>query len=135
MNEEFVDNIITNLNIIGILKINEKLCIRKGHLQIDASSNFQSIRRWCFRDSREINIIYINKLLNDITLLFGKVKEYPKDECLWIISRILTELDKIEEGIGNIKKTYFNDPYMIAVYDNVFLKFKQLTCIGKELIN
>ena len=41
LNDEYIDNIITNLKIIGLVKIDEKLSIRKGHLSLDNSSNFQ----------------------------------------------------------------------------------------------
>lgn len=32
VNEDFIDNIITNLKIISLIQINDKLSIRKGHL-------------------------------------------------------------------------------------------------------
>ena len=59
-------------------------------------------------------------------MLFTKIKEYSSDDSTWIISRILMEIDKSEPGFNNLKKTYINDPHMIAVYENVSLKFKQL---------
>jgi len=134
MNEEFIDNIIINLNIIGIIKVNEKLCIRKGHLQIDISSNFQSIRRWFFRDSRDIIIIYLNKLMTDITSLFKKINDYPREEGLWVISRILVELDNTEGGFNNLKKTYSTDPYMVFTFENMSLKFRQIAQLYRTSI-
>jgi hypothetical protein len=73
MNEEFIDNLITNLKIISMIQINEKLCIRKGHLQIDTSSNFQFVKRWFFRDSRDMVLIYLRDLIRNITILFSKI--------------------------------------------------------------
>ena len=72
MNEESIDNIITNLKIISLAKVDEKLSIRKGHLQIDNSSNFQFIKRWFFRDSRSFILLYLKDLIRNISSLFDK---------------------------------------------------------------
>ena len=53
--EENIDNIITNLKIISMVQVNEKLSIHKGHLQIDKIF-FQSIIRWINKSSRDIII-------------------------------------------------------------------------------
>jgi hypothetical protein len=133
MNEEFIDTIITNLKIISMVQVNEKLCIRKGHLQIDNSSNFQFFKRWLFRDSRDIVLVYLRDLIRNITILFNKVNEYSKSESLWILSRILAELDSAILGMGNLKTTYTEDPYMVVTFDNLINKFKELTQKGRSL--
>ena len=66
VNDDFIDSIITNLKIINVIQINEKLCIRKGHLQIDKDSNIQHIKRWVNRDSRETTINFIKELIKNI---------------------------------------------------------------------
>jgi len=134
MNEEFIDNLITNLKIISMIQINEKLCIRKGHLQIDTSSNFQFVKRWFFRDSRDMVLIYLRDLIRNITILFSKINEYSKDESLWILSRTLSELESSILGLGNLKTTYADDPYMMVTFDNLINKFKELTQKGRTLI-
>jgi hypothetical protein len=63
MNEDFIDSIITNLKIISIIQINEKLGIRKGHLVIDRDSNIQPIKRWFNRDSRDLVLNFIKDLI------------------------------------------------------------------------
>ena len=134
MNEETIDIIITNLKVISQLKLNEKLCIRKGHLFIDNSSNFQFIKRWFFRDSRDIILMYIRDLVRNIAYIFEKIKEYSKSDCKWILTRILTELEDSEHGLLNLKKTYSLDPYMIATIENVILKFRELLSIGRNML-
>jgi len=133
MNEEFIDAIITNLKIISMVQVNEKLCIRKGHLQIDNSSNFQFFKRWFFRDSRDIVLVYLRDLIRNITILFNKMNEYKKNDALWITSRVLSELESSILGMSNLKTTYTDDPYMVVTFDNLINKFKELTQKGRSL--
>ena len=79
VNEEFIDSIITNLKIISIVQINEKLGVRKGHLIIDRDSNIQCLKRWFNRDSRDIVLNYIKDLLKNISTAFNKIKNLEND--------------------------------------------------------
>ena len=76
MENELVDYILTNLKIINLVKINEKLSIYKGHLQIDYQP-LQFIKRWLNRDSRQSLIVFLNDLIKKIDYLF---KNLQKDE-------------------------------------------------------
>ena len=114
LSEEFIDSIITNLKILSIVQINEKLCIHKGHLQIDRDNGLQSIKRWFYRDSRDVVLNFIKELIRNINYLFTKVKSLEKDEQKWIITRILSEMDNIENGLNNLKTTYSIDPVTIV---------------------
>ena len=134
MNEENIDAIITDLKIIGILQPNEKLNIRNGHLHIDRSSNFQFIKRWFYCDSRFIINVYIKELVKKILSVYNKIKEYPKTDTVWILERILTELENANIGLNNLKLTYSNDPYMIATIENTLLKFKELCQKGRTMV-
>jgi hypothetical protein len=125
INEEFIDSIITNLKIISILQINEKLGIRKGHLVIDRDSNIQSIKRWFNRDSRDIILNYIKDLVKNISTAFNKIKTLPHEDYTWNLSRILIEMDSIETGLNNLKTTYSDDPVTIAQIDNIIIKCRE----------
>ena len=129
MNEESIDNIITNLKIISLVKVDEKLSIRKGHLQIDTSSNIQFLKRWFFRDSRDFILLFIKDLIRNISSLFDKITSY-KDN-LWILTRILTEMDNAKSGLLNLKTTYLTDPIMVVKFENVNTKFLELIEHGK----
>ena len=87
MNDEHIDNIITNLKIISKVKVDEKLCIRKGHLQIDNSSNFQFLKRWYYRDSRDFILLFIKDLIRSISGVFEK--KYN----VWAITGVLDEME------------------------------------------
>ena len=133
MNEETIDLIITNIKIISQLNPNDKLCIRKGHLYIDTSSNFQFIKRWFNCDSREIILIYIRNLIKNIRFILENFNEL-NDDRLWVLTRILTELDNAEAGFVNLKRTYSLDPYMIANIENISFKFKELSKFGRSYL-
>ena len=135
LSEEFIDSIITNLKILSIVQINEKLCIHKGHLQIDRDTGLQSIKRWFYRDSRDLILNFIKELIRNINYLFTKVKSLEKDEQKWIITRILTEMDNIENGLNNLKTTYSIDPVTIVNIENITIKIKEYSSRGKKLIN
>jgi hypothetical protein len=122
INEESLHFIITNLKIIGMLKIDEKLCIRKGHLQIDRFSHLQSFKRWLYRDSRDFIILFIKELVKNIsTLQFEKYTDH-----VLIINKITTELEQAKIGLVNLKKTYSYDPIMFAMLENMHNTFCEI---------
>ena len=133
LNEEFIDSIITNLKIISIIQINEKLCITKGHLQIDKDSTLQGVKRWFNRDSREVVLNFIKELLKNINYLFNKVKTLDKDEQTWIVGRVLYEMESIENGLNNLKTTYSFDPVTIVTIENIIIKIKEYSLRGKRI--
>ena len=131
MNEEFIDNIITNLKILSIIEINDKLGVRKGHLSIDNGS-LQFIRRWFYRDSRDVIKIFIRDLVKNITIVFSKINSY--EDSGWVLARILTELENIEKGLINLKTTYSDDQVMIVSIENFIIKFKELSIKGRSIV-
>ena len=131
MNEEFIDNIITNLKILSIIEINDKLGVRKGHLSID-NGRLQFIRRWFYRDSRDVIKIFIRDLVKNITIVFSKINSY--EDSGWVLARILTELENIEKGLINLKTTYSDDQVMIVSIENFIIKFKELSIKGRSIV-
>ena len=134
LNEEFIDSIVTNLKIISIIQINEKLCIHKGHLQIDRDSTIQPLKRWFNRDSREVILNFIKELIKNINSLFNKVKTLDKDEQIWIVGRILIEMDSTENGLNNLKTTYSFDPVTTVTIENIIIKLKEYSQRGRKLL-
>ncbi len=125
-NEDHINSIITNLKIIGMLKVDEKLCIRKNHLQIDKFSHLQSIKRWFYRDSRDFIIMFIKDLIKNIKLL--KFENYST----WTINLLLSEMEQAKTGLLNLKKTYSDDPIMFVTLENIHNTFCELT--SKKII-
>jgi hypothetical protein len=134
INDDFVDSVITNLKILNVIQINEKLCIRKGHLQIDRDSNVQFVKRWVNRDSREVTMNFIKELLKNINTIFNKTKTISDEYSIWILSRILIEMDTLDNGLNNLKTTYSADPVTTVVIDNFIIKLKELSKNGRKLL-
>lgn len=126
INEDYVDNIITNLKVISFVQVNDKLNIRKGHLQIDKESNMRSIYRWINRDSRDIVLKYIKDIIRNIYLTVNKLKNNLNEESIWILTRIQTEFKKTELGLNNLKVTYSDDPVVMVTIDNIITKINEI---------
>ena len=122
-NIDNLDNIITNLKIISMVQVNEKLSIHKGHLQIDKIL-FQSIIRWINKSSRDIIIIYLKDLIKNINVLIIKLKKYPNFK--WLLTKIFTEMDKSKLGLLNLQTTYATDPITVVKFENIITKFNEL---------
>ena len=136
MNEDFIDHTITNLKIIGMIQINDKLSIRKGHLQLDKESSIQFLKRWINRDSRDYSIIYIKDVVRNLNILVNKIKltnYYTKDEITWILNRILNEMEKVNIGLNNLKTTYIDDPAITVTIDNINTKLIEINNSIREI--
>lgn len=111
--EELVDNIITNLKILSLVNKDDKLCIRKGHLQIDKVSYFRFIKRYYNNDSRYSTIDFLKNIIKSMKGIKEMKELIPEDF-----------LNKIEFGINNLQVSYSSDPVMIAILDNLLNKLK-----------
>ena len=107
------DSIITNLKIISLLKINEKLGVHEGHLCINNSSNIQFLRRWFNRDSRKIVIKFIKDLIKDICNLQN-------------ITIVKNELEQSLAGLENLKITYSHDLVTVVNLELISMKINVL---------
>jgi len=127
MEIEFIDYILTNLKIISLVQINEKISIYRGHLQIDYKP-LQFIKRWFNNDSRESLINFLNDLLKKIIYLFENDLDKKN------IYTVLNEMDKILNGLNNLKITYSDDPITIVKLDTIYIRFKTLSISGRQLL-
>jgi len=125
MENEF-DYILTNLKILSLVKINEKVSIYKGYLQIDYTP-LQFIKRWFNKDSRESLLIFLNDLIK-------KIKDIFKQNNQEQICVILNEIDKIQNGISNLKITYTNDVLTIVKLDTINTHFRYLSSYGRTFL-
>ena len=87
-----IDFLITNLNTAGKLKINQKLSIRHGHLQV---GNFSILSRWYNKDSRELIITFFRDLIKKIKEL-GDLEHYEKELIKNAINSILLIISTIK---------------------------------------
>ena len=112
--EELIDNIITNLKIISLIQPNEKLSIRKGHLNIDRGYNLRFLKRWLYGDNR-------HDILKFIKDLFKNIQQLKNEE------RLTIEFEKVEIGLKNLKITYSDDSVINVNIDNIIYKMNNLS--------
>lgn len=114
--DELVDKTMANLKLIGMIKKGEKVCLRKGQLNIEYVDRLQSFRRWFNKDSRDVSLIHIRNTINDaIKIAKGLVSNtIQSDMKVWTVSALNQELRNCENGMQNLKTTYIDDPSFLA---------------------
>jgi hypothetical protein len=131
INDSFIDDIITNLKIIGMIEKNNKLSIKNGHLKLDKIDNFQFLRRWFNRDSRDQTILFLKNIIKNVSELINRLDNFTESDKNWIIKRIVNELEKVEIGIKNLKVTYVDDSFILVNLDNILCKLKEIVRMNK----
>ena len=109
-------DLFTDLEVLSMVKENDKLCIRDGHITIEYNSHPYKIavRRWYNNDNRRHMIMEINKI---ITTSIHECNECCKNiDCKnkWTIEQFSKHFKNIIHGLDHLKKTYFNDSSIIA---------------------
>jgi hypothetical protein len=124
MNDEFIDNTIANLKIIGMLQRNQKLCVRKGQLTIERNDKLQFIRRWLHSDSRDLILLHIRNTINNAVRIARSLLDTPNNPLKnmyqykdWTLTRIMQEMESTRHGLVNLKTTYTDDSIMMASLD------------------
>lgn len=117
--DEQIDNTITTMKVIGMLPKNGRLCVRKGQLTLEADNQFQKIKRWVYRDSRDVTLIHIKNTMNNANkLIKGIMNDQIDIELkLWSLQRFLAEMINCQSGLVNLKTTYIEDTNMVATLD------------------
>lgn len=114
--DELVDKTMANLKLIGMIKKGEKVCLRKGQLNIEYVDRLQSLRRWYNKDSRDVSLIHIRNTINDaIKIAKGLISNNVQSDLkVWTVSALNQELRNCETGMHNLKTTYIDDPSFLA---------------------
>ncbi len=117
--DEVVDRTIANLKVISMVNKGEKLCVRKGQLNIEQFDRLQPIRRWYNKDSRDNSILHIRNTVNDaIKISKGLVvNNLQINLSEWIVMALNDEIKKCEIGLQNLKTTYADDSSFVANLD------------------
>jgi hypothetical protein len=117
--DEVVDRTMANLKLISMINKSEKLCVRKGQLNIEQIDRLQPFRRWYNKDSRDMSLIHIRNTINDaIKITKGLLaNNLQHDLSTWTVNTLNDEMKKCEIGLQNLKTTYAEDPSYIANLD------------------
>lgn len=138
INDDFVDSVIANLKVIGMVPKNGKLCVRKGGLCLD-SMQAQPLRRWVNGDSRDATIMHTkNTFFNAMkiarSIISGGQSGY-NHSASWTLHRLLEEIKKCESGLENLKSTYVDDSMMLANLDVIIERRRSNISEIEEFMN
>ncbi len=124
--DTFIDDVLTNLRVVGMIKKNQKLCIRKGRLSVDIDDTIQPVRRWLYSDSRESIIAMIKNTIQSAIRLSKDIQKDSVDVDMkeWTMHRIDEELRSCELGLENMRTTYHEDSTYIAMLDTLIERLK-----------
>lgn len=104
-------DLFTDLEVLGMLKQDDKICIRDGRISIEKKSHPMKLamRRWINNDGRRITIMQINTIINQSLQTCKESKDKP-----WITSQFYKHFKSVLLGLENIKITYKDDSAIVA---------------------
>ncbi len=106
--QDFIDQILTSLKVISMIKEGQKVKVRNGLLDLEPmSSGFRvAVRRWMHNDNRHTTILYIkNVIANAMEVILIKHDQSDKLESALV--------DCIT-GLGALAVTYGEDASITA---------------------
>jgi len=108
--DEFVDQVLTSLRVISMIKEGQKVCVRNGVLSLEAHSTgvYTAIRRWMNNDNRYSTIAYIKNVINnamDISRLHT---------CDQTLDKLNNALKTSLVGLNSLEVTYEGDAAIMA---------------------
>ncbi len=109
MGEQFVDQVLTSLKIIGRIKEGQKVCVRDGliHIEVKSSGVVSSIKRWIHGDNRFTTLSYIKNVVNN-----------GLDLCKICDEQDLRDaLGESIVGLSSLAVTYSNDAATLATIE------------------
>lgn len=108
--DSFVDQILTSLRVISMIKENQKVCVRDGIIILEVKSTgfMSAIRRWIHRDNRLKAISYIQNVVNHAI----EITKTHTDEHT--VNKIKSAIKDCIIGIKSLGVTYNNDAATMA---------------------
>jgi hypothetical protein len=107
-------DLFTDLEVLSMLKEENKICIRDGRIAIEKQGHpiSQALRRWIYNDSRRLSIMQINTVITQSLQACQDARnEHDKD---WVIQQFNKHFVNVLVGLGNLKKTYGDDSAVVA---------------------
>lgn len=132
-----LDEIETNLRVLGDIKENEKLVIDGNFIKVD-DRYLSSFRRWWSEDNRNLIIVFLSSIINHCKKYYIDMVTIIKNgdnNCKETYNRLSTFtmlIEKSRDGLHNLALTYNSDKLIRARME--CLK-RQLNYLVSEFIN
>ena len=116
-----LDVIFTNLDNISKISVGDKLTHDDKYIMID-TSYIQFISRKYYGVSRQTNLDFINKILNDSYKHLSRLRKNNDDSSgiMWI--KLITKLKNALGGLVKLRQTYSNDEEFTKQIDIIIKK-------------
>lgn len=108
--DEFVDQVLTSLRVISMIKEGQKVCVRNGTLTLENQSTgvLAAVKRWLNNDNRYTTIAYIKNVINN-AIDISKIHK-----CDNTLYKLNTSLQKSLVGLSSLEVTYEGDASILA---------------------
>lgn len=108
--EEIVDQLLTSLKVVSMIKEGQKVCVRNGHLSLEVQSTgvVTSFRRWINRDNRQTTVCYIKSVVHNA---LSVTKTHNNETS---VIKVLKGLEESITGINSLTVTYMDDATVSA---------------------
>lgn len=108
--ELFIDQILTSLKIISMIKEGQKVCVRNGLLSLEPTSTGipAAVRRWINNDSRQSTLAYIKNVINNSLDVCNILTDHET------IEKLSKSLSDSSTGLGSLAVTYEKDVPIVA---------------------
>ena len=106
--QDFVDQILTSLRVISMIKEGQKVKVRNGLLDLEpTSTGFRvAFSRWIHRDNRHTTVLYIKNVISN-AMEISKIQHTQHDKIQRALSECVT-------GLGALSVTYGDDASVTA---------------------
>lgn len=106
--QDFIDQILTSLKVISMIKEGQKVKVRNGLLDLEPlSSGFRvAVRRWMHHDNRQTTILYIKNVVANAMEIIS-IKHDQSDKLERALIDCIT-------GLGALSVTYGEDASVTA---------------------
>jgi hypothetical protein len=110
--EEYIDQLIANLKVIGAVPTGGRLAVRRGQLSVDSTVHGQCLARFWYGDSRETTLQHVrNTMTGSVrateSLMTSERPLHLKE--VWALDRVACEMEASECGLRNLRSTYTGD--------------------------
>lgn len=108
--EDIIDQLLTSLKVISMIKEGQKVCVRNGHLSLEIQSTgvLTSLRRWINKDNRQTTVCYIKSVVHNALA----VTRTHNNETS--VVKVLKGLEESVTGINSLTVTYMDDATVSA---------------------
>lgn len=106
--QDFVDQILTSLRVISMIKEGQKVKVRNGLLDLEPTSTGLrvALSRWIHRDNRHTTVLYIKNVISN-AMEISKIQNSQHEKIQRALSECVT-------GLGALSVTYGEDASVTA---------------------